>query len=111
MAREKRRDGGRHVVRAEGHRRGEPDGAARFNGFLRYRTLGFIEFSEDLHAAFVKCAPGFGQAEPSGGALEQSRLQVGFQLRHLAGYRCGRQSEAFRRSDKASGFNDLHKGL
>ena len=43
--------------------------------------------------------------------LEQARLQVGFQFRHLAGYRRGRQSEALGGPDKASRFNDLNEGL
>jgi hypothetical protein len=62
----------------------------------------------------MEYAPGFGQVDPPGGALEQPRMQVVLQFGDVPGHGCGGQIEPLGRFHKAHGFNNLSeypKGL
>ncbi len=52
-------------------------------GVLRL-LLGLLEVREELDRALVEGAATLGEADPPGGAIEQARLQVAFEVRDMA---------------------------
>jgi hypothetical protein len=99
------------MAHAEGDCRGQLDRSARHDRCARCFLLGFAYVSKHLHATLVVGPPAFRKAYPAGGSIEESGLQVCFELRHLPRGGGSGQVQAFGSLGKASGFNYLREQL
>ena len=78
-------DDRREPVLAVRERDRHPQHALRRARHVASHLLGFLHVMHDLHAAIIKGAPRFRQAQAPGGAVHQPRAQVLFQLLDLLG--------------------------
>ncbi|MNY08119.1 hypothetical protein D3C86_1409550 [compost metagenome] len=84
---------------------------ARVLRAAREHAFRFLDLGEDAQAVLVVGAPVEGGADLAGGALQQARAQVAFQLLDQRGRRGARHGELFGRLAEAAEFDDAHEQL
>ena len=106
---EKRGDRRRQMAHAEIDRARELDRAAGDHRRAARLLLGLLQLGEELHAAFVEGPAALREADATGRAVEQARLQVGLEVGDVPGCSSSRQTQPRRRGGETPRFNDLRE--
>jgi len=94
------------VIQREAHRGSDPQRALRIERLLADGGFNRFQFLQPLRAAFVIGLAAFGQAQAAGGTVQQSCLQMAFQLRHPARYGAGGHVQPFGGGGETAGIDD-----
>ena len=103
-------DGGTQMQGAKGHRRVEPQAAARLVVVARQGTFGLVELGEQDAAALEIGPAGVGGRDMARRAVEELHAKLGLQRQHLTVERRARKACAPRRGGKAARLLDRDEG-
>ena len=98
-----------HMEPPEYDRRRDGEIAARGEIFARCRALGIRDLLQNRARGHEIGFAGIGQRQPARGPDQQARLQLHFQIGHLAADRWQRHAELAARGGEASGLDRGHE--